>query len=84
MLGIDINTYDPMSRGFRALTNLGDTAPSSYDPFPGCTTGQFAGFEPDAPFGSVIRSSLGRLSYTTYAPEPDHRSDIRDVEAIVH
>src|SRR5262249_30602852 len=75
--GISFNTFATAPGAYLVTTNLGDVAPSSFDPFPGATPGQFAGLVSDTPFTSVVVSSPGGFSFTlhdmTYAtvvPEP--------------
>lgn len=66
VFGIDINTFDTSDGAYQGLTDLGDIAPSSYDPFPGTSTGQFIGFLSDTPFSSVTIGISGAsgLNYT--------------------
>jgi hypothetical protein len=65
-----------MDKGaYELKDNLGDVISSSFDPFPGFDTGEFAGFTSDTAFTSVTVSAPGGLSYNlddmTYAtPEP--------------
>lgn len=61
--GIDINTFDSADGGYQGLTNLGDTALSVYDPFPGFGTGQFLGFSSNTAFSSVTISAFS-FTYT--------------------
>jgi len=42
--GVSFNTFFTAQEAHTLTTNLGDVAPSAYDPFPGISTGQFAGF----------------------------------------
>jgi hypothetical protein len=62
--GIDINTFETLPGGYTATTNLGDVAPSVFDPFPGLTTGQFIGFVSDTPFTSLTIAEVNDESYT--------------------
>jgi hypothetical protein len=62
--GIDINTFATVFGAYQALTNLGDVAQSSFDPFPGFGTGQFVGFLSDTPISSITLSALGGQPYT--------------------
>jgi hypothetical protein len=68
VFGIDINTFDPNIGAYRVLTNLGDIALSSFDPFPGRSTGQFVGFLSDMPISSVTLgvSGLSGFNNQTY------------------
>jgi hypothetical protein len=61
--GIDINTNDFFSGSYQLTTNLGDVVNSVFDPFPGFTTGQFAGFSSNVGFTSVTISSSS-MPYT--------------------
>ena len=45
--GIDINTFATNFGAYKATTNTGVVASSSFDPFPGRSTGQFIGFNTD-------------------------------------
>ena len=62
--GIDINTFATGSGAYRATTNLGDIALSSFDPFPGSSTGQFVGFLSDTLISSVTIDSPSGFTYT--------------------
>jgi PEP-CTERM motif len=64
--GISINTFATGTGAYTATTNLGDIAPSFFDPFPipGVTTGQFVGFLSDTPFITVTLAAPGGFSYT--------------------
>jgi PEP-CTERM motif len=64
--GISINTFDTGAGGYTATTNLGEVAPSGFDPFspPGVPTGQFVGFLADLPFSAVTLAAPGGFSYT--------------------
>jgi PEP-CTERM motif len=62
--GISFNTFATAAGAYTLTTDLGDIAPSSLDPFPGFTTGQFAGFVSDTPFSAVTVSPVGGVSYT--------------------
>ena len=57
--GVSFNTFATTAEAYSLTTNLGDIAPSAYDPFPGFNTGQFAGFLIDEPVSSVtIRTTV--------------------------
>ncbi|MCI0529143.1 MAG: hypothetical protein L0Y56_17035, partial [Nitrospira sp.] len=58
--GISFNTDAILFDAYRITTDLGDVAPSAYDPFPGLVppTGQFAGLISDTPF-SVVTITQG-------------------------
>jgi PEP-CTERM motif len=62
--GISFNTFATAAGAYTLTTDLGDIAPSALDPFPGFTTGQFAGFVSDTPFSAVTVSPVGGFSYT--------------------
>jgi hypothetical protein len=62
--GISINTFATAPGAYTATTDLGDTAPSAFDPFPGLPTGQFVGFLSDTPFSTVTLAAPSGLSYT--------------------
>jgi PEP-CTERM motif len=62
--GISFNTFATAAGAYTLTTGLGDIAPSALDPFPGFTTGQFAGFVSDTPFSAVTVSPVGGFSYT--------------------
>ena len=66
IFGIDINTFDTGDGTYQGVTDLGDAALSSYDPFPGTDTGQFIGFLSDTPFSSVTIgiSGVSGFNYT--------------------
>ena len=75
--GISINTFDTSTGGYTATDNLGNVILSSYDPFPGFTTGEFVGYNSTIPFTSVTIAAPGGFSYTlddlaygTTVPEP--------------
>jgi PEP-CTERM motif len=51
--GVSFNTFSTTQEAYTLTTNLGDIAPSAYDPFPGISTGQFAGFISGEPVSSV-------------------------------
>lgn len=71
--GISFNTFATIAGSYMLSTSVGD-AGSSYDPFPGFGTGQFAGLISDTLFDTVTVSSPGGLPYTlddlTYATGP--------------
>jgi hypothetical protein len=72
--GISINTF-ATAPGAYLLTTSAGLALSAYDPFPGFSTGQFAGLVSDTGFTSVTISAPGGFAYTVddlnYAvPEP--------------
>lgn len=73
--GINVNTFATLPGSYTITTNLGDSAPSGFDPFPGFLTGQFVGLISDTPFTSVTFDSVGGFEYTlddlTYAPVPE-------------
>ena len=56
--GVSFNTASTTEDVYTLTTNLGDIAPSAYDPFPGLGTGQFAGFISDEPVASVTIRTL--------------------------
>jgi PEP-CTERM motif len=64
--GISFNTFATAAGAYTLTTDLGDIAPSALDPFPGFTTGQFAGFVSDTPFSAVTVSPapVGGFPYT--------------------
>lgn len=62
--GISFNTFAISAGAYLLTNNLGDVAPSFYDPFPGFGTGQFAGFISDTPFFAVTVTNPGGISYT--------------------
>lgn len=62
--GIDVNTFDGVNGGYRAVTNTGEVISSSFDPFPSFSTGQFLGFSTMNPFSSLTISAPGGFSYT--------------------
>jgi hypothetical protein len=62
--GISFDTFATLSGDFVLKDNLGDVIASSFDPFPGLDTGEFAGFTSDTEFTSVTVSSPGGVSYT--------------------
>lgn len=51
--GVSFNAFGNAPGTFLLTTNLGDLAPSSFNPFPGFPTGHFAGFTTDRPVTSV-------------------------------
>jgi hypothetical protein len=61
--GISFNTFATAMGAYLLTNDLGNVAPSFYDPFPFVTTGQFAGFISDTPFSAVTISSPGGFSY---------------------
>jgi len=61
--GISFNTFATIAGDYMLSTSVGD-AGSSYDPFPGFGTGQFAGLISDTPFDTVTVSSPGGVAYT--------------------
>ena len=63
--GISINTFAQGAGAYSATNDLGDVAPSFFDPFPGVSTGQFVGFISDTPFSAVtISAAPGDDGYT--------------------
>ena len=64
--GISFNTFATDAGAFTVTTNLGDVASSFFDPFPGQTTGQFAGFTSDTLFTSVTITG-GRRAEVTHS-----------------
>jgi hypothetical protein len=56
--GISFNTFSTAANAYVLATNLGNIAPSAYDPFPGLSTGQFAGFISGEPVSSVAIQTL--------------------------
>jgi hypothetical protein len=56
--GMSFNTASTAEGAYTLTTNLGDIAPSAYDPFPGLSTGQFAGFISGEPISSVAIRTL--------------------------
>ena len=64
--GISLNTAATDDGAYQASDNLGDTASSGNDPFPGQISGQFVGFTSDTPFTSVTDGpgSISAQSYT--------------------
>jgi hypothetical protein len=61
--GISFNTFATAAGAYTLTTDLGDIAPSSLNPFPGFTTGQFAGFVSDTPFSAVTVSPVGEVPF---------------------
>jgi hypothetical protein len=55
--GVSFNTFSAADNAYTLTTDLGDIVHSAYDPFPGFTTGQFAGFISDKPFSSITIST---------------------------
>jgi hypothetical protein len=56
--GMSFNTFSTAAEAYTLTTNDGDIAPSAYDPFPGISTGQFAGFISGEPVSSVTIRTL--------------------------
>jgi hypothetical protein len=56
--GVSFNTAATAEGVYTLTTDLGDIASSAYDPFPGLSTGQFAGFITDEPISSVAIRTL--------------------------
>ena len=61
--GIDISTGATANGLYTATTNLGDVAPSFFDPFPGNGSGQFIGFSSDSAFLSVTITGGSDFGY---------------------
>lgn len=61
---ISTNTFAAATGSYTLTTNLGDMAPSFFDPLPGFGTGQFAGFISDTPILSVTFTGGGGFPYT--------------------
>jgi hypothetical protein len=57
--GISINTLAQGAGAYSATNDLGDVVLSSFDHFPGFSTGQFVGFISDTPFSAVTIASPG-------------------------
>jgi len=56
---VSFNTFATTAGAYSLTTNLGDIAPSAYDPFTGFNTGQFAGFISGEPVSSVsVRATV--------------------------
>jgi len=75
--GISINTFANGTGDYVLINDLGDTALSEFDPFPGVDTGQFVGFISNTPFTSVTVSGtpfafwgLDDMTFATQVPEP--------------
>jgi PEP-CTERM motif len=75
--GVSFNTFATTGGAYSLTTDLGDIAPSAYNPFPGYNTGQFAGFISDEPVSTVtIRAAvpaqfgLDDLNVARPIPEP--------------
>jgi hypothetical protein len=75
--GVSFNTASIAEGAYTLTTNLGDIAPSAYDPFPDLSTGQFAGFISGVPISSVaIRTlvpfqfGLDDMIFVQAVPEP--------------
>jgi hypothetical protein len=56
--GVSFNTFSTVAGAYTLTTNFGDPVPSAYDPFPGLSTGQFAGFISVEPVSSVSIRTL--------------------------
>ena len=56
--GVSFNTASTAEGAYTLTTNLGGIAPSAYEPFPGLSTGQFAGFISGEPISSVAIRTL--------------------------
>lgn len=61
---IDINTFATAAASYSVLLNIGDTANSVFETFPGTGTGQFIGFTSDTPFSSLVLQSNGGFAYS--------------------
>lgn len=61
---IDINAEATSAGAFRAALSNGDSVLSVFDAFPGLQTGQFIGFTANAPFTSLVISSLAGGTFT--------------------
>lgn len=61
--GIDISTAATADGLYTATTNLGDVAPSVFDPFPSTGFGQFIGFSSDTAFLSVTITTGSNFGY---------------------
>jgi hypothetical protein len=77
--GISVNTFATETDAYEIVTDQGDVAPSSFDPFPGADTGEFVGLISDTPFISATLASdpsvrdaftLDDLTSATVVPEP--------------
>jgi hypothetical protein len=55
--GVSFSTNNTTPASYTVNTNLGGVIPSGFDPFPGASTGQFAGFITDTPVTSVTITS---------------------------
>jgi VPDSG-CTERM motif len=68
--GISFNTFATAPGSFLLTTSVGVVG-SAYDPFPGFSTGQFAGLISDTPFDTVVVTSPSASAYSlddlTYA-----------------
>ncbi len=62
--GISFNTFATQSGDYTITTNLGDVAPSFFEPsIPGATTGAFAGLISDSPFNAVTIDAIAFARY---------------------
>lgn len=86
--GISFNTFATQTGDYTITTNLGDVAPSFFDPsFPGATTGAFAGLISDTPFNAVTIDAIAFARYglddLTFArPVPEPRSMVGSLTAL--
>ena len=76
-VGVSFNTFSTTPSAYTLTTSLGDVAPSAYDPFPGISTGQFAGFISNEPVSNVtVRTTvsfqfgLDDMIFAQAIPEP--------------
>lgn len=62
--GVSINTFDTTTGGYTATDEHGDVILSSFDPFPGFSTGEFVGFTSTEGFTSVTIAAPGGMAFT--------------------